>query len=124
MCEKFRSVLNYVAGSVAYNIWQDLNQEENCNVNTIDSMKEFIDFFAFAISENIIVEYDWEKKCPVFSGDQPIVVANRIFADFFEKNPNIPKKSPLDSDDFVAYMLYKPGWAVLCKGTRLILPEI
>ena len=85
MCEKFRSVLNYVAGSVAYGIWNDLNPGINKDIDTIDSMKEFIDFFAFAISENVIVEYDCEKNCPVFSGDQPIVVANRIFDDFFLK---------------------------------------
>lgn len=124
MCEKFRSVLNYVAGSVAYGIWNDLNPGINKDIDTIDSMKEFIDFFAFAISENVIVEYDCEKNCPVFSGDQPIVVANRIFGDFFEKNPDIPKKSPSNSDDFIAYMFCKTGWAVLYKGTRLILPEI
>ncbi|MFT9019498.1 hypothetical protein, partial [Acetobacter malorum] len=81
-------------------------------------------FFAFAISQNIIVEYDYKKNIPIFSGDLPIVVANRIFHDFYEKNSNVPEKSPSNSDDFVAYMIFKQGWAVLYQGTRLILPEI
>lgn len=124
MSEKFSSLLKYVAGSVAYRIWRDLNPGNENNVNTNSSIKEFIEFFAFAISQNIIVEYDYEKNIPIFSGDLPIVVANRIFSDFYEKNSNVPEKSPSHSDDFVAYMIYKQGWAVLYQGTRLVLPEI
>ncbi|MCP1246030.1 hypothetical protein NKW54_08770 [Acetobacter cerevisiae] len=124
MSEKFSSILKYVAGSVAYNIWQDLNPGTEDNVNTNSSIKELIEFFAFAISQNIIVEYDFKKNIPIFSGDLPIVVANRIFRDFYEKNSNVPEKSPSNSDDFVAYMICKQGWAVLYQGTRLILPEI
>ncbi|MCP9318771.1 hypothetical protein KBX73_03060 [Acetobacter persici] len=124
MTEKFLYALNYINGNTAYGIWQDLN-EGNCDdVISIDSMKIFIDFFSFAIEKNIIVEYDIDKKIPVFSEDPPNVVANRIFSDFHEKIPDLPKKCPPDSDDFVGYMFYKQGWAVLYQGTTLILPDV
>lgn len=124
MSEKFSSILEYLPGSVAYTIWHDLNPGREDNINSRDSIKEFIEFFAFAISKNLIVEYNYKENRPVFSGDSPVIVANRIFSDFFEKNPNIPEKSPSDSDDFVAYMVCKTGWAVLYQGTQLIFPEI
>jgi len=123
MSEKFLSMLDYVSGNVAYNIWLELNTAPENYIDTEKSMKEFFDFFAFAISKNIIIEYDSELERPIFSGDLPRIVANRIFCDFRKKNPNIPKICPSDSDDFVAYMIYKKGWAVLYQGTRLILPE-
>lgn len=71
-----------------------------------------------------MLEYDICKKHPIFSGDSPSVVANRIFSDFHEKVPNLPTKCPPDNDDFVGYMFYKQGWAVLYQGTKLILPEV
>ncbi|WP_151199808.1 hypothetical protein [Kozakia baliensis] len=123
MSEKFISLLKYVKGNNAQNIWDDLNFNVEEKIDTKKSIAELIDFFSFLLSSNIILEYDLEKQCPVFSGDSPTKVAERIFSDFSEKNPNVPDQSPTDSDDFVAYMIYKQGWVYLSEGTSLMFPE-
>lgn len=123
MSDKFEALVKFIKGENAYNIWNDLNARSDETVDTKKSISELIDFFAYLLSVNMIIEYDLEKQCPVFSGDSPRKAAERIFGDFFEKNPIIPDKSPSDSDDFVAYMIYKRGWVYLSEGTCLIFPE-
>ncbi|MBB2198613.1 hypothetical protein HLH44_14305 [Gluconacetobacter sp. 1c LMG 22058] len=123
MSDKFLNALEYVAGSDAHSIWKDLNPGVNIDVNSKDSMRELICFFSFAIERNIIVEYSTEKNIPIFSGDAPDVLASRIFQDFSEKVPNVPLLDPLSNDDFVAYLMFKRGWAVLVHGTCLMVPE-
>lgn len=123
MNEKFVEALKCTSGATAYSMWKDLNDGPTDNVDSIKSINEFFDFFSYAIMNNIIVEYDQRKNQALFSGDAPDVVVKRIFEDFFEKNPNLPKVSPEESDDFIAYMLVKRGWAVLCRGTYLMLPD-
>lgn len=123
MSEKFLNELEYLSGSDAHSIWKDLNPGITTHVNSMDSMAELIEFFEFTISKNVIIEYDIERNIPIFSGDEPKTVAQRIFSDFIAKVPNIPAQDPLSNDDFVAYLMFKRGWAVLLHGTRLIFPK-
>ncbi|WP_323992216.1 hypothetical protein [Nguyenibacter sp. L1] len=123
MPEKFLKVIEYINGANAYVIWSDLNPGVTKNVNSAASVKELLDFFEFSISNNIIIEFDTEKNTPVFSCDSPKVVAQRIFRDFSSKVPHMPEFDPPSDDDFVGYLMFKRGWAVLVHGTRLMLPD-
>lgn len=123
MSEKFENALQYVNGAGAYVIWRDLNTGREEEIKSLDSINELIEYFSFAISRNIIVEYDVDRSAPVFSGDSPQVVAQRIFGDFFTQVKDLPPLNPLTNPDFMVYLLLKRGWAVLVHGTVLVLPE-
>lgn len=123
MSERFLEALEYVNGGNAYSIWRDLNPVAIDDIETDSAIKNLIAFFEFAISRNVIIEYDVINNIPIFSGDSPAVVARRIFNDTRTKNPNLPEINPINSDDFLTYLIFKRGWAVLVHGTRLMLPE-
>ncbi|NVN10674.1 hypothetical protein [Nguyenibacter vanlangensis] len=123
MSGKFSEALEYINGGNAYSIWRDLNLEATKNIETECAKKNLIEFFEFAISKNVIIEYDAVENVPIFSGDPPKIVAERIFGDIRLKNPNLPAMNPINNDDFLAYLMFKRGWAVLIRGTRLMFPE-
>ncbi|MBB2165759.1 hypothetical protein HLH26_14690 [Gluconacetobacter sp. 1b LMG 1731] len=124
MLKEFSDELECVAGLSVYSIWKNINKNDNEDLITEEGITNLIDFFEFAISKNVIVEYDEKKELPIFSEDSPRVVAERIFCDIWKKNPGIPQVNPTDSDDFIAYLVYKTGWATLVHGTAIVPPQI
>lgn len=85
MLKEFSNELECVAGLSVYSIWKNINKNDNGDSLTEEGITNLIDFFEFAISKNVIVEYDEKKELPIFSEDSPRVVAERIFCDIWEK---------------------------------------
>lgn len=83
-------------------------------------MNDLISFFEYAIRNNNVVEW-YKEKGAVFSGDDPIVVARRIFSDF--PYDLVDKENWRRSDYFCNYLLSKSeGYASIVQGTHLFPP--
>lgn len=103
-------------------IWWALGLRNEKTMTTREKFLKLKEFFEYAIFHNRIIEYDLEKKRPIFSGDDPDVVFDRIFADF--PLDQLPEYDGDNDNRFFAYMAVKfNGWAVLNEGTTLCLPD-
>ncbi|MFT8421371.1 MAG: hypothetical protein ABF665_07630 [Gluconacetobacter sp.] len=103
-------------------IWWALGLSDDKEMTTREKFSEFKFFFEYAMTRNRIIEYDLKNKRAIFSGDEPAVVVDRIFADF-----PIDQLSDYGGDRekiFLGYMYTKfGGWAVLNEGTTLCIPD-
>ena len=102
-------------------IWNDLFFEKT-RITTRKKFNYIIEFFSLGIKNNIIIEYDRKNNMPIFSEEEPIDVAKRIFNDFpLERLPDYDVE---DNVVFLEYSLQKNyGWAILKAGTTLVLPN-
>ena len=102
-------------------IWNKLFFEKT-RITTRKKFNYIIEFFALGIKNNIIIEYDRKNNMPIFSEEEPIDVAKRIFNDFpLERLPDYDVE---DNVVFLEYSLQKNyGWAILKAGTTLVLPN-
>lgn len=116
----YNSVLENLSDDNFYGIWNDLFRH-NEKLKTHDKKEKFFDFFIYGMKKNILLEYDLENQCPVFSRDDPYVVVHRIFSDL--KNLKLPEDNGDVTREFIAYAMTKYGWAVLKEGTYLFLPD-
>ena len=102
-------------------IWNELFFEKT-RITTRNKFNYIIEFFSLGIKNNIIIEYDRKNNMPIFSEEEPIDVAKRIFNDFpLERLPDYDVE---DNVVFLEYSLQKNyGWAILKAGTTLVLPN-
>ncbi|MBS1053466.1 hypothetical protein [Gluconobacter kondonii] len=102
-------------------MWNELFFEKT-RITTRKKFNYIIDFFSLGIKNNIIIEYDRKNNMPIFSEEEPIDVAKRIFNDFpLERLPDYDVE---DNVVFLEYSLQKNyGWAILKAGTTLVLPN-
>lgn len=102
-------------------IWNELFFEKT-RITTRKKFNYIIEFFSLGIKNNIIIEYDRKNNMPIFSEEEPIDVAKRIFNDFpLERLPDYDVE---DNVVFLEYSLQKNyGWAILKAGTTLVLPN-
>ncbi|MBF0889784.1 MULTISPECIES: hypothetical protein [Gluconobacter] len=102
-------------------IWKELFFKEK-NLTTREKFSHIILLFTMGIKNNIIIEHDRENNIPIFSEEDPIDVAKRIFNDF--PLDNLPEYDVEDNIIFLEYSLRKNyGWAILKEGTTLVLPN-
>lgn len=86
------------------------------NISSCEKKKLFKDFLVYGMEKNCIIEYDYDRDLPVFSGDSPEVVADRILSDWPQKTI----EGSLDHDtDFFIYFITLNKFAQLWHGTRL-----
>ncbi|KXV20820.1 hypothetical protein QMA67_01850 [Gluconobacter japonicus] len=120
--EDFDEFMIGVNGDNPIGIWWSLGLSDHDELSLKEKFNLFKEFFCFAIKENRIIEYDLEKNIAIFSKDDPDIVFDRIFSDFpWEK---VDENSSYENDAFFVYMHIKfDGWATLCDGTHLFIPE-
>ncbi|GBR07532.1 hypothetical protein [Gluconobacter frateurii] len=120
--EDFDEFMIGVNGNNPIGIWWSLGLSDHDELSLKEKFNLFKEFFCFAIKENRIIEYDLKKNVAIFSKDDPDVVFDRIFSDFpWEK---VDENSSDENKYFDIYMHTKfDGWATLCAGTHLFIPE-
>ncbi|QEH97834.1 hypothetical protein [Gluconobacter thailandicus] len=120
--ENFDDFMMGINGDNAIGIWWALGLSNHDELSLEEKFFLFKEFFCFAIKRNKILEYNTEKEVAIFSRDSPEIVFDRIFSDFpWDK---VDKNSSDENRFFDVYMHVKvTGWATLCEGTYLFLPE-
>lgn len=118
----FDKTMLRVNGQNGLGIWWILGLQNEKTMTTKEKFLKMKEFFEYAILHNRIIEYDLKNKKAIFSGDEPGIVFDRIFADF--PLDQLPEYDGDEDKIFDAYMAVKfDGWAVLNEGTTLCLPD-
>ena len=117
----FEEAIYYAGGANAWRIW-DLIGLQSSTIPVAQKFDVFKTFFVHAFKTNVMIEYSQVTKTPIFSGNPPQVVVDRIFSDF--PLDKLPDMRPENENAFIVYMVPKiDGWAVIEEGTTLIIPS-
>lgn len=85
----------------------------------VDSEKKrrlFKEFLVYGINKNIIIEFNYKEDRPIFSGDAPEEVADRILSDWPKR---IVRGSLIDDLEYYLFFITLEKFAQLWHGTRI-----
>ncbi|WP_438381570.1 hypothetical protein ABHV46_11355 [Asaia sp. BMEF1] len=89
---------------------------DELDISSCEKKEMFKEFLVYGMEKNLVIEFDYDRDLPVFSGESPEIVADRILSDW-------PKKTiegSLEKDkDFFLYFITLNKFAQLWHGTRL-----
>lgn len=89
---------------------------DSMSISSCKKKEIFKDFLVYGMKKNIIIEFDYENDAPVFSGEEPEKVADRILSDW----PGKVIEGSLEADtDFFIYFITLNKFAQIFHGTRI-----
>lgn len=89
---------------------------DDLNINSEEKKALFEEFLIYGMNKNIIIDYDYDNDRPIFSGDSPRIVVDRILSTW----PNKKIDGFLGEDgDFGIYLSTLTKFAQLFHGTKI-----
>ncbi|GBQ81332.1 MULTISPECIES: hypothetical protein [Asaia] len=89
---------------------------DDLDIGSDEKKSLFRDLLVYGMNKNVLIEYDYERDLPIFSGDEPHSVADRILSTWPQKKLN----GYLSEDqEFGLYLSTLNGFAQLFHGTKI-----
>ncbi|WP_025841914.1 hypothetical protein [Asaia platycodi] len=89
---------------------------DEIDVDSEEKKVLFKEFLSYGMNKNIIIEFDYNEDRPIFSGDTPEEVADRILSDWPKR---IIRGSLVDDDEYYLFFITLEKFAQLWHGTRI-----